>query len=82
MPIAKENEMTYYSQKEKECDQYLKSNQNNTAILATVNSQINQKNNNEKQYQARKTKRKISTWFWLSVFGAAVYFAYQHDMGK
>jgi len=77
-----ESEMTYYSQKEKECDQYLKASQNNSKVLAQVNSEINQKNNTEKQYQARKTKRKISTWFWVTVFGAAVYFAYQHDMGN
>ena len=78
-----ENEMTYYAQKVKECDNYQKNaNTNTSAAVAQADNAIAQKHQQEKTYRKNKTKRKISTWFWISVFGAAVYFAYQHDMGN
>jgi len=78
-----ETEMSYYAQKEKECDQFTKSqNVDNTIAISNAENAIQRKHQSQRAESGRKVRRKISTWFWISVFGAAVYFAYQHDMGK
>ena len=78
-----ETEMSYYAQKDKECEQFTKSqNVDNTIAISKAENAIQKKHQSQRAESGRKVRRKISTWFWISVFGAAVYFAYQHDMGK
>ena len=78
-----ESEIAYYTQKEKECDQFTKSIQNNASNLENVNRQINQKNKSEEEYRAAKSKKTFKAWFWfITIFGVLGYFAYQHDYGK
>lgn len=77
-----ESEMSYYSQKEKECDQYTNSLKTADNKLAEVNSAIQQKNLNESRQKAKKTRGKISTWFWIGVIAALFYFGSQPSTFK
>jgi len=70
-----ESEMSYYAQKDKECDQFTKSQKvDNSTEVAAANNRIDQKNKQEKATRNNNVKSWGKFWFWMAaIVGLLVY---------
>ena len=70
-----ETEMSYYAQKDKECEQFTKSqNVDNSTAVANANSKIDQKHKQEKAIRNNNIKSWGKFWFWMAaIVGLLVY---------
>lgn len=73
-----ETEMSYYAQKDKECEQFSKTqNVDHSTEVANANNRVEQKNKQEQAVRKNNVKSWGKFWFWMGAIVALLYYGNQ-----